>query len=83
LYADDFARCYGLRVIGLRYFNVFGPRQNADGPYAGVIPRWTRAMLRDEPVVIFGDGTSSRDFCYVANAVQANPEPLPINPGTS
>lgn len=72
LYADAFARCYGLRVIGLRYFNVFGPRQNADGPYAGVIPRWTRAMLRDEPVVIFGDGTSSRDFCYVANVVHAN-----------
>lgn len=72
LYAEAFARCYGLRMIGLRYFNVFGPRQNADGPYAGVIPRWTRAMLHDEPVVIFGDGSSSRDFCYVANVVYAN-----------
>jgi UDP-N-acetylglucosamine 4-epimerase len=72
LYAEVFARCYGIQVIGLRYFNVFGARQDPDGAYAAVIPRWIRAMLVGEPVVINGDGETSRDFCYVDNAVQAN-----------
>lgn len=72
LYADVFSRCYGIETIGLRYFNVFGPRQDPAGAYAAVIPRWVDAMLRREPVVINGDGQTSRDFCYVANAVQAN-----------
>jgi len=72
LYADVFARCYGVEAIGLRYFNVFGARQDPQGPYAAVIPRWVRALIRGERVSIFGDGETSRDFCYVANAVQAN-----------
>ncbi len=72
LYADVFGRCYGMASIGLRYFNVFGARQDPEGPYAAVIPRWARAMLAGEPCVINGDGETSRDFCYVANAVQAN-----------
>jgi UDP-N-acetylglucosamine 4-epimerase len=72
LYADVFGRCYGLATVGLRYFNVFGPRQDPDGAYAAVIPRWVAAMLRGETCVINGDGDTSRDFCYVANAVQAN-----------
>jgi len=72
LYADVFGRCYGMATIGLRYFNVFGARQDPEGPYAAVIPRWARAMLAGQPCVINGDGETSRDFCYVANAVQAN-----------
>lgn len=72
LYAAVFARCYGLQTVGMRYFNVFGPRQDPDGPYAAVIPRWIRALLRGEPVEINGDGETTRDFCFVANAVQAN-----------
>jgi UDP-N-acetylglucosamine 4-epimerase len=72
LYADVFGRCYGTASIGLRYFNVFGPRQDPQGAYAAVIPRWVAAMLRNEPCVINGDGETSRDFCYVANVVQAN-----------
>jgi len=72
LYADVFARCYEFPSIGLRYFNVFGPRQDPEGAYAAVIPRWTRAMLLGEEVTINGDGESSRDFCYIDNAVQAN-----------
>lgn len=72
LYADVFGRCYGMASIGLRYFNVFGPRQDPQGAYAAVIPRWVAAMLRHEPCVINGDGETSRDFCYVANVVQAN-----------
>lgn len=72
LYADVFARCYGMATIGLRYFNVFGARQDPEGPYAAVIPRWARAMLNSEPCTINGDGETSRDFCYVANAVQIN-----------
>ncbi len=72
LYADVFARCYGLDCIGLRYFNVFGARQDPDGAYAAVIPRWARALLVGERVLINGDGETSRDFCYVDNAVQAN-----------
>jgi UDP-N-acetylglucosamine 4-epimerase len=72
LYADVFARCYGLESIGLRYFNVFGPRQDPNGAYAAVIPKWIDAMLKGETIYINGDGETSRDFCYVANAVQAN-----------
>jgi UDP-N-acetylglucosamine 4-epimerase len=72
LYADVFARCYGLTTIGLRYFNVFGRRQSPNGPYAAVIPVWAANMLRGEPCVINGDGETSRDFCFVANTVQAN-----------
>lgn len=72
LYAEVFGRCYGMQTIGLRYFNVFGPRQDPDGAYAAVIPRWYKALLSGDPVVINGDGETSRDFCYVANAVQAN-----------
>jgi UDP-N-acetylglucosamine 4-epimerase len=72
LYAQVFERCYGIVTIGLRYFNVFGPRQDPDGAYAAVIPRWAAAMLRGEPIVIYGDGETTRDFCYVANVVQAN-----------
>ena len=72
LYADVFARCYGVETIGLRYFNVFGPRQDPDGPYAAVIPKWIAAMMKNEPVIINGDGETSRDFCYVDNAVQMN-----------
>jgi len=72
LYADVFARAYGMQIIGLRYFNVFGSRQDPEGAYAAVIPRWVRALLRGEAAVINGDGETSRDFCYVANAVQAN-----------
>lgn len=72
LYAEVFSRCYGFSSIGLRYFNVFGARQDPDGAYAAVIPRWTKAMLLGEDVLINGDGETSRDFCFVANAVQAN-----------
>ncbi|MFT3847226.1 MAG: SDR family oxidoreductase [Propionivibrio sp.] len=72
LYAEVFARCYGFASIGLRYFNVFGPRQDPQGAYAAVIPLWTKAMLLGEEVLINGDGETSRDFCFVANAVQAN-----------
>lgn len=72
LYAEVFGRCYGLNTIGLRYFNIFGPHQNPDGAYAAVIPKWIAAMHKGEPVFINGDGETSRDFCYVANAVQAN-----------
>ncbi len=72
LYADVFTRCYGLETVGLRYFNVFGPRQDPDGPYAAVIPKWVAALIKDEPIHINGDGETSRDFCYVANVVQAN-----------
>ena len=71
-YADIFARCYGTETVGLRYFNVFGARQDPQGAYAAVIPRWVRAMLTGERAVIYGDGETSRDFCYVANVVQAN-----------
>lgn len=72
LYADVFARCYDFNTIGLRYFNVFGPRQDPDGAYAAVIPKWIAAMIKNEVVTINGDGETSRDFCYVQNAVQAN-----------
>lgn len=72
IYADTFARAYGLESIGLRYFNVFGPRQDPEGAYAAVIPQWISALLRREPVFINGDGETSRDFCYIENVVQAN-----------
>ncbi len=72
LYADVFARVYGLTSIGLRYFNVFGPRQDPDGAYAAVIPKWIAALIDGRTVHVHGDGSTSRDFCYVANAVQAN-----------
>jgi UDP-N-acetylglucosamine/UDP-N-acetyl-alpha-D-glucosaminouronate 4-epimerase len=72
LYAEVFARCYGVETVGLRYFNVFGTRQDPEGAYAAVIPRWIRAIARGEAVTIYGDGETSRDFCFVANAVQAN-----------
>lgn len=72
LYADVYARCYGTETIGLRYFNVFGPRQDPDGDYAAVIPKWIDALLHNDPVYINGDGSTARDFCYVQNVVQAN-----------
>jgi UDP-N-acetylglucosamine/UDP-N-acetylgalactosamine 4-epimerase len=72
LYAEVFAKAYGLELVGLRYFNVFGPRQDPNGPYAAVMPRWFAALLGGCEVVINGDGETSRDFCYVANVVQAN-----------
>jgi UDP-N-acetylglucosamine 4-epimerase len=72
IYAEVFARCYKMEAIGLRYFNVFGPRQDPDGDYAAVIPKWIAAMIRNEPVFVNGDGKTSRDFCYVSNVVQAN-----------
>ena len=72
LYASVFGRCYGLATIGLRYFNVFGPRQDPAGAYAAVIPRFVAAMLAEEQIVVYGDGETTRDFCYVDNVVQAN-----------
>jgi UDP-N-acetylglucosamine/UDP-N-acetylgalactosamine 4-epimerase len=72
VYAQVYAKAYGCESIGLRYFNVFGPRQDPDGAYAAVIPKWIAALLRREPVQINGDGETSRDFCFVANVVQAN-----------
>jgi UDP-N-acetylglucosamine 4-epimerase len=72
LYAGVFARCYSFGTIGLRYFNVFGPRQDPEGEYAAVLPKWTAAMLKGEEVFISGDGKTSHDFCYIDNAVQAN-----------
>jgi UDP-N-acetylglucosamine 4-epimerase len=71
-YASVFATCYGFESIGLRYFNVFGPRQDPDGAYASVIPAWIGALLRGQTAYINGDGTISRDFCHVDNVVQAN-----------
>ncbi|WP_431144812.1 NAD-dependent epimerase/dehydratase family protein [Pseudomonas alvandae] len=72
LYADVFFRCYNFATIGLRYFNVFGKRQDPNGAYAAVIPKWAGAMLNDESVFINGDGETSRDFCFIDNVVQAN-----------
>ena len=71
-YAEVFARAYGFNTIGLRYFNIFGQRQDPNGAYAAVVPKWTAAMIANETVWINGDGETSRDFCYIANAVQAN-----------
>jgi UDP-N-acetylglucosamine 4-epimerase len=72
IYADTLQRTHGIESVGLRYFNVFGPRQDPLGAYAAVIPRWTEQLLTGEACVAFGDGSSSRDFCYVDNVVQAN-----------
>ena len=72
IYAAVYAQSYGFKATGLRYFNVFGPRQDPAGAYAAVIPKWVAAMIAGEPVTINGDGETSRDFCFVANAVQAN-----------
>ncbi len=72
LYADVFARTYGFNTIGLRYFNVFGPRQDPDGAYAAVIPKWIASMIKAEPVYMNGDGETSRDFCFIENVRQIN-----------
>ncbi len=72
LYAQVFARTYAFKTIGLRYFNVFGKRQDPDGAYAAVIPKWTAAMIDDKPLFINGDGETSRDFCFIENVVQMN-----------
>lgn len=72
LYAEVFARTYGFKTIGLRYFNVFGKRQDPNGAYAAVIPKWTAAMIACDEVFINGDGETSRDFCFIENTVQAN-----------
>ena len=72
LYAGVFARIYDFKTIGLRYFNVFGPRQDPNGAYAAVIPKWIASLLKGEPVYINGDGETSRDFCFVENAIQIN-----------
>ena len=72
LYADVFGSCYGMEIIGLRYFNIFGARQDPNGAYAAVIPKWFDALLNGLPVYVNGDGETSRDFCFVENAVRAN-----------
>jgi UDP-N-acetylglucosamine 4-epimerase len=72
LYAEVFSKCYGFHTIGLRYFNVFGPRQNPNGAYAAVIPKWVSSLLKGDTVFINGDGETSRDFTFVQNAIQAN-----------
>ncbi len=72
IYAGVFARAYGTASIGLRYFNVFGPRQDSEGAYAAVIPKWIASLLRREPAFVNGDGSTSRDFCFIENVVQAN-----------
>ena len=72
IYAEVYAKTYGLKYIGLRYFNVFGERQDPNGPYAAVIPKWTESLLKRKKVYIYGDDKTSRDFCYVGNVVQAN-----------
>lgn len=72
LYADVFAKTYGFKTIGLRYFNIFGKRQDPNGAYAAVIPKWISAILKGETAYINGDGETSRDFCYIENAIQAN-----------
>lgn len=72
LYSDVFARAYGFQSIGLRYFNVFGKRQDPNGAYAAVIPKWTASIIQGEDVWINGDGETSRDFCFIENTVQAN-----------
>jgi len=72
LYTEVFSRCYGFKTVGLRYFNIFGQRQDPEGAYAAVIPKWVAGMIKNEPVYINGDGETSRDFCYIDNTVQAN-----------
>lgn len=72
LYAQIFADVYGLKIMGFRYFNIFGPRQDPDGPYAAVIPLFVKGILKETPVYINGDGNQTRDFTFVENAVQVN-----------
>jgi len=72
LYAEVFSKTYGFKTVGLRYFNVFGKRQDPDGAYAAVIPKWTAAMIKGAEVRINGDGETSRDFCYIDNVIQMN-----------
>jgi len=72
LYAEVFQRCYDLSLVGLRYFNVFGPRQNPHGQYSAVIPKWISAIIKNREIELFGDGKTTRDFCYVQNVVRAN-----------
>jgi len=72
VYAGAFCRSYGMTAVGLRYFNVFGPRQDPNGVYAAVIPLWAAAMIANREIQIFGDGSTTRDFCYIANVVHAN-----------
>lgn len=72
LYAKVYVKCYSFQTIGLRYFNIFGPRQDPNGPYAGVMPKWISSMIIKEQLYINGDGSTTRDFCYVENVVQAN-----------
>jgi UDP-N-acetylglucosamine 4-epimerase len=85
VYARAFANCYGITTVGLRYFNVFGPRQNPDGPYAAVIPLWVKSLIEDEKIFINGDGETSRDFCFVENVVEANLKAAAaeLSPGSS
>ena len=71
-YAEVFSRVYKIKTVGLRYFNVFGPRQDPNGQYAAVIPKWINATIQNKPITINGDGSTSRDFCYIKNVVQAN-----------
>lgn len=72
IYASVFAHCYDMNIIGIRYFNVFGPRQSIDGPYAAVIPTWTHKLIKGEQTYINGDGSTSRDFTYIDNVVDIN-----------
>jgi UDP-N-acetylglucosamine 4-epimerase len=72
VYSDAYASSYGIELVGLRYFNVFGPRQDPEGPYAAVIPRWIHSLAKGEKCHIYGDGETSRDFCYIENVVLAN-----------
>lgn len=72
LYAYVFSQCYGIETIGLRYFNVFGPYQDPNSHYAAVVPRWIKSVLQNTSLTVYGDGESSRDFCYIDNVVQAN-----------
>ncbi len=72
LYAQTFGRCYGLENVSVRYFNIFGPRQDPDSPYSGVLSRFAAAFLEEQPPVVYGDGEQTRDFTFVDNAVQAN-----------
>ena len=71
-YAAVFSRVYKIKTVGLRYFNVFGPRQDPNGQYAAVIPKWINATIQNKPIIINGDGSTSRDFCYIKNVIQAN-----------
>ena len=76
LYADVFSNIYGMEIIGLRYFNIFGPKQNAKSSYSAVIPLFIDAMINNQPIIIYGDGEQERDFTFVENAVQANMKAL-------